>query len=193
MKEKQWKISLYDVVAVGLMAAFVFVATRFLSIPYVSPSGKAMLKVANALCLTFGILFGGVRGGLASGFGSALFDLTDPVFAPLAWLTFIRFFLMAFLCGAIAHARGAHGCNERRNMIGAVTGAVFLYVFFIVESILTMLWSGSGLTAAVIAVSPKMLTSAFNMVFSIVVSRMFAPVLRRALATTSFYQKVLRV
>lgn len=187
-QNKKW--NLYSVVAVGVMAAFIFVATRLLSIPLMTPSGKVMLKTANALCLLFGILFGGVPGGLAAGIGSALFDLTDPVYAPLAWLTFIKFFLMAFLCGKIAHAHGAQGRNARQNLIGAISGALFLYVFFILERTLTMMAGGSALLPALVAVSPIFITSGFNAIFAVTVSQIFAPVLRRALASTSFFAKV---
>lgn len=189
MQQKK-AFSLYSIIAVGVMAAFIFVATRLLSIPVMTPSGKVMLKTANALCLLFGTLFGGVPAGLAAGIGSGLYDLTDPAYAPTAWLTFIKFFLMAFLCGKIAHARGARGLNHRQNILGAVCGALFLYVFFICERLILMMAGGSAFVPALIAVSPIFITSGFNAVFSIVVSQIFAPVLRRALAATSFYQKM---
>ncbi|MDR3765645.1 MAG: ECF transporter S component [Butyricicoccus sp.] len=184
------RFSLYSIVAIGVMAAFIFVATKLLSIPIMTPSGKVMLKTANALCLLFGTLFGGVPAGLAAGIGSGLFDLTDPVYAPTAWLTFIKFFLMAFLCGKIAYARGARGTNHKQNIAGAVCGALFLYVFFIIERIVTLMVGGSAFVPALIAVSPIFLTSGFNAVFSVVVSQIFAPVLLRALAATAFYQKL---
>lgn len=185
---KRW--SVYSIVAVGVMAAFIFVATKLFSIPIMTPSGKVMLKTANALCLLFGTLFGGVPGGLAAGIGSGLFDLTDPAYAPTAWLTFIKFFCMAFVCGKIAHAHGANGMNTKRNLVGAVCGALFLYVFFIIERILTMMAGGSAFLPALAAVSPIFLTSGFNAIFSVVVSQIFAPVLRRALSSTNFYRQV---
>ena len=186
-ENKKWNV--YSVVAVGVMAAFIFVATRLLSIPMPTPSGKVMLKTANALCLLFGTLFGGVPGGLAAGIGSALFDLTDPVFAPLAWVTFIKFFLMAFICGKISHARGAEGKNTRQNLLGAVAGALFLYVFFIIERIVIMMLGGSAFLPALIAVSPIFITSGFNAVFAVAGSQILAPVLRRALQNTAFFRR----
>lgn len=186
-QSKKWNV--YTIVSVGVMGAFIFVATRLLSIPLMTPSGKVMLKTANALCLLFGTLFGGVPGGLAAGIGSGLFDLTDPAYAPMAWLTFIKFFLMAYICGKIAHAHGAQGRNAKQNMLGAVSGALFLYVFFIIERILFMMIGGSAFVPAFIAVSPIFITSGFNAVFAVTVSQTFAPVLRRALTTTAFFGK----
>lgn len=186
---KQNKWNLYQIVSVGAMAAFIFVATRLLSIPIPTPSGKVMLKTANALCLLFGTLFGGVPGGLAAGIGSGLFDLTDPVYAPTAWITFIKFFLMAYICGKIAHARGAEGRNKKQNLLGAIAGALFLYVFFIVERISMMMIGGSAFMPALIAVSPIFITSGFNAVFAVTVSQTFAPALRRALNATALFRK----
>ena len=78
---QQKKFSTYDLVIVGVMAALVFAATFFLKIgPIPTPVGPTQIKLANALCLLAGMLFGGVRGGLAAGIGSALFDLSNPAF-----------------------------------------------------------------------------------------------------------------
>ncbi len=66
-----------------------------------------MIKLANAFVLLCGLLLGPVRGGLAAGIGSMIFDLMTPEYAPEAWITFLRFFLMAWLCGVIAYAGAA--------------------------------------------------------------------------------------
>ena len=84
------KISLYDMVAIGLMAAVVFVVTMFLSIRVPTPTGTVMIKLANAFILLSGLLLGSWRGGLAAGFGSMIFDLMTPEYVPEAWLTFVR-------------------------------------------------------------------------------------------------------
>ena len=186
--QKKW--TLHAIVAVGMMAAFIFAATRFLSIPLMLPTGKIMLKTANALCLLGGMLFGGVQGGLAAGLGSALFDLTDPAYAPMAWLVFIRFFLMAFLCGKIAHARGAQGKNPAQNLIAGTVGAVFSSAFYVVQKIVMLLLGGSAFLPAVAAVSPALVITLINTVFAIVAAQILAPALRRALSATPFFQKV---
>ena len=67
MEKSKKKITLYDIVAVGLMAAVVFVVTMFLSIRIPTPTGTTMIKLANAFVLLCGLLLGPVRGGLAAG------------------------------------------------------------------------------------------------------------------------------
>lgn len=113
MESKKKAFSLYDIVMIGLMAAVVFVVTMFLSIRIPTPTGTTMIKLANAFVLLCGLLLGPVRGGLAAGIGSMIFDLMTPEYAPEAWITFLRFFLMAWLCGVIAYAGAAAAKNLR--------------------------------------------------------------------------------
>ena len=78
----------YDIVIVGVMAAGVFVITSVVKIgPIPTPAGPTQIKLGNAFCLLAGMLFGGIRGGLAAGIGSALFDLTNPAFVSSAPFT----------------------------------------------------------------------------------------------------------
>lgn len=98
------KFSVYDLVIVGVMAAIIFVLTYFIKIKIPTPAGETMLKVANAFCLLAGILFGGLRGGLAAGIGSMFYDLLDPTYITSAPTTFLKFFLMALFCGLVAKA-----------------------------------------------------------------------------------------
>ena len=112
--------SLYDIVMIGLMAAVVFVVTMFLSIRIPTPTGTTMIKLANAFVLLCGLLLGPVRGGLAAGIGSMIFDLMTPEYAPEAWITFLRFFLMAWLCGVIAYAGAAAAKKFARNLVACL-------------------------------------------------------------------------
>ncbi len=185
------KISTGDMVFIGIMAAIVFVTTRFLSIQIPTPTGKTMIKTANAFCLLSGVLFGGWRGGLAAGLGSMLFDLTDPAYAPEAWLTFLRFFLMGGIAGRIAWARGANGLRHTRNLAASILAALFSTVFYIVNSTLTMVLGGSGVKAALLGQSTKMVSSAINVVIAVVICMALAPVLRRALAGIPLYAQML--
>ena len=123
MESKKKAFSLYDIVMIGLMAAVVFVVTMFLSIRIPTPTGTTMIKLANAFVLLCGLLLGPVRGGLAAGIGSMIFDLMTPEYAPEAWITFLRFFLMAWLCGVIAYAGAAAAKKFARNLVACLAGA----------------------------------------------------------------------
>jgi uncharacterized membrane protein len=63
------KFSLVQIVYIGVMAALVCAVTFFRF-----PLLGSKVHFANAMCLLSGLLMGPVAGGLAAGFGSALYD-----------------------------------------------------------------------------------------------------------------------
>ncbi|MEM1484584.1 ECF transporter S component [Oscillospiraceae bacterium PP1C4] len=189
MKTK--KFSTYDIVIVGVMAAVCFATTVFLKIgPIPTPAGPTMIKMGNVFCLLAGLLFGGMRGGLAAGIGSALYDLTDPLFVADAPLTFIRFFLMAFICGIIAHNRKHNGESNSVNILAAIAGSGFSLVFYAVKSITALVLEGSVLSAAIAAASVKLTASSFNAVIAVIISVLIAPVCKKALERAGLGQKL---
>ena len=190
MENKKSRLTLYDIVAVGLMAAVVFVVTMFLSIRIPTPTGTTMIKLANAFVLLCGLLLGPVRGGLAAGFGSMLFDLMTPEYAPEAWLTFLRFFLMAWLCGLIAYAGWAAAKKFSRNLIACITAAVVSSLFYMCKGIVELMIGGSAFVPAFIANIPKLLTSPPNTIIAVVVAMALYPALRKALDSTNFSQHI---
>lgn len=145
MESKKKAFSLYDIVMIGLMAAVVFVVTMFLSIRIPTPTGTTMIKLANAFVLLCGLLLGPVRGGLAAGIGSMIFDLMTPEYAPEAWITFLRFFLMAWLCGVIAYAGAAAAKKFARNLVACLAGAVFSSLLYMLKGIIELMIGGSAL------------------------------------------------
>ena len=186
---KKQKLSLYDVVAVGLLAAFVFVATFCFKIKIPTPGGSTMVKLGNGICLLSGVLLGGWRGGLAAGIGCALFDLTDPEYAPTAVITFARYLVMAGLCGGIAHWRGARGLHPRRNLAACIAGALTYSALYLGEKIIGMMLLGSAFVPAVISNATRIVSSLTNAVAGVIVAMLLAPALQRAFRTTAFAQR----
>lgn len=175
------KFSVRDLCEIGVLAALVFVSTYFLKIgPIPTPAGATMLKTGNAVCLLGGILFGKTKGGLAAGIGSMLFDLTDPVFAPSAPFTFVFFFLMAFVCGAIANQNGK-APTPKRHLLAAASGSLLYLLLTLSKSFITLLLAGSEAAAALSACGTKLLTSGVNAVFAVAVAVLLAPIFEKAL------------
>ena len=164
MESKKKAFSLYDIVMIGLMAAVVFVVTMFLSIRIPTP----------------------VRGGLAAGIGSMIFDLMTPEYAPEAWITFLRFFLMAWLCGVIAYAGAAAAKKFARNLVACLAGAVFSSLLYMLKGIIELMIGGSALVPAFVANIPKLMTSPPNIVIAVVVAMALLPALQKAMHSTSF-------
>lgn len=190
MNTKNKKITLYDMVMIGLMAAVVLVVTAYLSIRIPTPTGTTMIKLANAFILLSGLLLGGWRGGLAAGFGSMVFDLMTPEYVPEAWLTFIRFFLMAFIAGQIAYAGGAMARKFSRNLIACVVAAVFSSVFYMLKNVVVLMIGGSAFVPAFIANVPKLLTSPPNIIIAVAVALALLPALQKAISHTGFARQM---
>ncbi len=189
---KKFKVTVYDIVAVAMMAAFVYCATRFLMVKIPTPSGYTMIKLGNGVCLLAGLLLGGWRGGLAAAIGSAFFDLTDPNFAPYAFTTFYRYFLMAGLCGLIAHRKGAHGASVRRNTVASVCGAYFYTLLYGGSKILGSMMLGSAFVPALVSNATAITSSLINATVGFVVAVALAKPLRQAMAQTNMGRALYR-
>ena len=145
-----------------------------------------MIKLANAFVLLCGLLLGPVRCGLAAGIGSMIFDLMTPEYAPEAWITFLRFFLMAWLCGVIAYAGAAAAKKFARNLVACLAGAVFSSLLYMLKGIIELMIGGSALVPAFVANIPKLMTSPPNIVIAVVVAMALLPALQKAMHSTSF-------
>lgn len=188
--KKKPLFGLYDIVMVGVMAAIVFVLTYFVKIQIPTPTGPVMFKTANIFILLSGLLLGGVRGGLAAGIGSMIYDLLDPAYVTESWVTFIRFFLVAFICGVIAYARKSNGENKVQNIIAAAVGAFSSVALYAIQCVVKLMITGSSFSAAFVASLPKLSVSAINAVIALVFAVILVFPLRAALKRAGVYQKL---
>ena len=118
------------------------------------------------------------------------FDLMTPEYVPEAWITFLRFFLMAYICGAIAHAGGAAGRRNGRNLAASIVAALFSSVFYTAKNVIVLMAAGSAFGPAFVANIPKLAASLPNVVIAVAVTAVLTPVLRHALAATNFYRQI---
>ncbi len=190
MKAEKKKFSVYKLTAIGLMAAMVFVATNFrIEIP--TPLGKTMLHLGNVMCLLSGLLFGSTIGGLAAGFGSAIFDLADPAFAPEFWITFIMKFAMGFIAGKISHMNGFNGENKTANIFAALIGASCYVALYISKTIILQYVILNSTWEAVAAVAgTKFIVSSVNAIIAVVVSLLLNISLRPSLKSAGIFNKL---
>lgn len=178
---------------VGVMAAAAFVS-NFLSIPV----GTSRVHLGNSIALLAGMLFGGPLGALASGLGSALFDVVygfaDPVAGgavpPIleAVVTFINKGLMALVCGIIVNDRKNRLSRDIVIYIGAIAGA-FLYVaLFLIKTNLYSLTFTPDLLPVV--VPARALTSTINAVIAVLLAPFLYAVLKPALEKSGLHEAV---
>ena len=178
---------------VGVMAAAAFVS-NFLSIPF----GTSRVHLGNSIALLAGMLFGGPLGALASGLGSALFDVVygfaDPVAGgavpPIAEavVTFMNKGLMALACGVIVNDRKNRLSRDIIIYIGAIVGACLYVALFLIKTNLYSLAFTPDLLQAV--VPARALTSTINAVIAVLLAPFLFAVLKPALEKTGLYDAV---
>lgn len=173
------RFSVRQLAAVGLLSALVFVFS-WVQIPI---GDVARIHLGNVFCALSGLLFGPLVGGLASGFGSMLFDFTNPAYIAESWITFLTKFFIGFLAGLIA-CRGK-GHTLRRDLVGAAVGSVAYVVLYLFKSFVIMyLVEGQAWQAVQVQLVTKGVTSLINGVLavaaSVVLVRAIRPSLERA-------------
>ena len=165
----QKKINIYKLVAIGLMSALVF-AGNFISIPLVN---ETRIHVGNAICLLSGLLFGGISGGLASGIGGALYDLTNPLYITSAPVTFISKFAMGWTAGQLNRSKIKNPFV--RALISALVGQIVYIVLYL----------GTFKAAATIMLA-KAVTSLINGGIAVVVSVPLYFAIKKAFSASKF-------
>ena len=171
----------------GMMIAVVFVS-NYLSVP----TAFSRLHVANAVCLLAGMLFGGVRGALIAGLGSALFDITFPAYVAEAWITFINKGAMALVCGIIVNDSKNTWNRHLVNVIGAVSGAVLYMALYMSKSYIQMRWVAplppETIPSALIG---KLSSSSVNALFAVIAAPLLYAALYPALKKAGLYNKMM--
>lgn len=186
------KITTYDIVAVGFMAALVFVSS-YISIPLPTIIGNTRIHLGNVFCLLAGLLLGGLKGGLASGIGSCFFDLTNPLYIASAPFTLVFKFMIGFLAGKIAYGGRRAASRLSWNILACAVGSFTYVLLYIGKAFAEDVWFlGTEVQTAWIDVSQKAAVSSVNALIACVIAVPLAFALKKALSKTRLYQMVMR-
>lgn len=170
----------------GMMTAVVFAANYARIVMPVPVGGIPSFTLANIACVLSGLLLG-PAGGLASGLGSALYDLTFPAWAAECWITFLTKGAMGLMAGVtvMAGRRGgeAKPAKYPRYLSAAVAGCLAYYLLYYLKGLFYngMLLGSLPFQAALVTLVTLIPTSLFNGGIAIVVSPPLAMALRKAL------------
>lgn len=170
----------------GMMTALVFAANYLRIVLPVPVGGVPSFTLANIVCTLSGLLLGPV-GGLASGLGSALYDLTNPLWAAECWITFLTKGTMGLMAGVavtVGHRGDRMGeVRYPRYLAAAVTGCVSYYIIYFCKAYFYngLLLGGLTPTAALLTLPALMIPSLFNGGIAIVVSPPLAAAIQQAL------------
>ena len=128
------------IVMSGVFAALVFAAS-WLRIPVPTPLGNTRIHLGNVLCLLSGFVLGPLRGGMAAGLGSMLYDFTDPVFLIYAPFTLIEKFIMGWLCGLIgSRVRAPASADAAFKFTAAIAGQGMYIVLYLTQCYMEDVW-----------------------------------------------------
>lgn len=180
-KASSGRRKLYSIIIVGLMAALVYVG-NYLQIKIPNGALVTRIHLGNSMCLLAGLLFGRLKGGLASGIGAGLYDLFDPVYIVSAPYTFFSKFAMGFTAG---HIRKHGPANEKKAVIvGAIVGQLVYIVLYLLKTFISQILLGEPVSVALKLTGVNAITSTINGVLACVIAIPLYFALSKALAHT---------
>lgn len=117
--------------------------------------------------------------------------MTDPVYAPEAWITFLMKFAMAWTAGMIAHSGKAHGERKGKNILAAVCGAgTYVFLYGCKTVVMQRFVMGAVWQAVWPVVISKCSVSLFNAVLASVCSVALMELLRRPLTRAGVFDRL---
>lgn len=167
----------------GMMTALVFASNYARIIMPIAIGGRTSFTLANIVCVLSGLLLGPI-GGLASGLGSALYDLTNPLYAAECWITFLTKGVMGLVAGLLVRRQAREGeLSYARCLVGAVCGCLAYYVLYFAKSFFYdgLLVEGLQPGVALAALPLKIPASVFNASVAIIAAPLLALALQAAL------------
>lgn len=175
--ENKTKLTTRKIVFAALMAALTCVGSALrITIP-IDIGGNTSFHLGNIFCALSGILLGPWLGGLASGLGSAIFDMFYPDFIAEAWLTFLMKGAYGLMAGLVIRIGGKEW-GYVKSLLATLAGAVTYAVLYLAKSYIKgILVQGYAASAAWLAVIGKLPATIFNAVVAII----FAPILAKAI------------
>ena len=174
------KISTKRIAMAGLLAALTAVGSAIRITVPADLVGTSSIHLGNIFCALSGVLLGPGLGGLAAGLGSAIYDMTNPLYISECWLTFLMKGAYALAAGLVF--RHLPLKEYLRDLIATTAGALTYAVLYLGKSYLkAVVVSGLTADAALIAAGAKLPATIFNMAVAMVVAPVLARAIRKAL------------
>ncbi len=169
--------------SVAMMAALVAVGS-YIQIQLPSILGSNRFHLGNVMCALSGLLLGPWWGGLASGLGSALYDLLlDPTRFAEFLITFVTKGLYGLVAGAVFFKVFKARSNYINEAIATALAAVSYIVVYLTKSFFYngLLIKGLTADAAWLGVLERVPSSVFNGVVALVLAPILGVALHKAL------------
>ena len=172
--EKKNTLTTRKIVFTALMAALTVAGSALRVTLPLDIAGTTSFHLGNIMCALSGILLGPWLGGLASGLGSAIYDIMNPLYISECWITFLTKGAYGLVAGLIAW-QGSKNWGYGKALLATLAAAITYAVLYLAK---TYFYKGlflGGLTAdaAMLSVVAKLPATIFNAAVAVI----FAPVL----------------
>jgi len=171
-------LSTHRITLIGVMAAFCFLS-NYLSIPI---GDISRIHFGNVFCVLSGLLLGPLAGGLCGGIGAFFYDLTNPLYAAGAPITFLFKFALSAVTGLVSRAGGAKAERFWQNALAAVAGSLTYVVLYLGKSFVTEAWFlRNPMETVLVKLGTRAVSSLTNAALAVVFALVLLPVFRRAM------------
>lgn len=176
--EKKHTLTTRKIVFAALMAALTVAGSALRVTLPLDIAGTTSFHLGNIMCALSGILLGPWLGGLASGLGSAIYDIINPLYISECWITFLTKGAYGLVAGLVAWKAGKMNWNYLKATVATTAAAITYAALYLGKSYLQgILVKGLTSDAALLAVIGKIPATVFNAVVAII----FAPILGLAI------------
>ena len=180
--EKKQKISTRKIVFVALMAALTVAGSALRITLPIDIAGTTSFHLGNIMCALSGLLLGPWLGGLASGLGSAIYDLTNPLYIPECWITFLTKGAYGLAVGLVVW-KSKDSWGYVKAILATAVGALTYAILYLAKSYFYngLLIKGLTPAAALTTVIAKLPATIFNAVVAIIFAPILGIAIRKAL------------
>ena len=174
------QISTKHLVVAALMAALTVVGSAIRITLPLAIAGTTSFHLGNIMCALSGILLGPWLGGLAAGLGSAIYDMTNPLYIDECWITFLTKGVYGLVVGLIIRRKDF---GLVKAALATAAGAAAYAALYLAKSYFYSGLLKKGLTpdAAMLTVIAKIPATTFNAVIAIVIAPLLAVAIRKSL------------
>ena len=179
---KEQAISTNHLALTALLAALTVAGSALRVTLPIDIAGTTSFHLGNIMCALSGLLLGPWLGGLASGLGSAIYDLTNPLYIPECWITFLTKGAYGLAVGLVVW-KSKDSWGYVKAILATAVGALTYAILYLAKSYFYngLLIKGLTPAAALTTVIAKLPATTFNAVVAIIFAPILGIAIRKAL------------
>ena len=179
---KKQAITTKHLVLTALLAALTVAGSALRVTLPIEIAGTTSFHLGNIMCALSGLLLGPWLGGLASGLGSAIYDLTNPLYIPECWITFLTKGAYGLAVGLVVW-KSKDSWGYVKAILATAVGALTYAILYLAKSYFYngLLIKGLTSAAALTTVIAKLPATTFNAVVAIIFAPILGIAIRKAL------------